>query len=238
VESEGAATYCRHCYRSLWQGRSCKRRDCPSYAAVYLRDHGERVKQNLAAWDGSVCLVTLTAPGRDVLPSDRTKCWPGEHHCSGPRGCRVHWAAAASWNRDLTRRLAALLKLARERTRRRHGKRGQIVVLGYVCEAQQRGIFHPHVILGYRTAADRAALDTFRGAMKEARGRHGFGTGRKSFSAGLPDRFSPRDAARYVTKYLRPDGAKTSFVPLLRAIELLAPRDPVTGRSKVLVRPV
>jgi hypothetical protein len=131
-----------------------------------------------------------------------------------------------------------LLKLARERTRRRHGKRGQIVVLGYVCEAQQRGIFHPHVILGYRTAADRAALDTFRGALKEARGRHGFGTGRKSFNAGLPDRFSPRDAARYVTKYLRPDGAKTSFVPLLRAIEQLAPRDPATGRSKVLVRPV
>lgn len=112
------------------------------------------------------------------------------------------------------------------------------MVLAIVLEAQQRGVFHPHVILGYRTGGDRAALDTFRSAVKEARGRHGFGTGPGSFDAGQPDRFSPSDAARYVTKCLRPDGAKTSFVPLLRAIDELAERDPVTGRSKVLVRPV
>jgi hypothetical protein len=75
-------------------------------------------------------------------------------------------------------------------------------VLGYAREAQQRGVFHPHVVLGYRTAADRAALETFRSALRRKRGSYGFGTGRKSFDGGMPDRFSARDAARYVSKYL------------------------------------
>lgn len=230
--------FCPFCFRNLWQGMRCKRRVCPGYAPTYLRDQAERLRENLAAWDGKVCLVTLTAPGRDVLPWDRRKCAPGAHKCSGRRGCRVDRWRAAEWNRDVTERLGLLLKLARERTRRRHGKAGQVVVLAYVCESQQRGVFHPHVVLGYRTAADRAALDTFRGALKEARGRHRFGIGPGSFDAGQPDRFSARDAARYVSKYLRPDGAKTSFVPLLEAVEQASSRDPATGRLKVLVRPV
>ena len=33
-------------------------------------------------------------------------------------------------------------------------------------------------------------------------------------------------------------GAKTSFVPLLEAINRIMPRDPETGRPKVVVRPV
>ncbi len=135
-------------------------------------------------------------------------------------------------------RLGSLLKVARERTRRKHGRNAVVAVLGYVCEAQQRGVFHPHIVLGYRTAADRAALDTFRGALAEKRGAYGFGTGEGSFDAGMPDRFSASDAARYVSKYLRPDGAKTSFVPLLKAVNQITPRDPETGRLKYLLRPV
>jgi hypothetical protein len=139
----------------------------------------------------------------------------------------------------VTKRLGELLKVAREQTRRQHGSKARVVVLGYVCEAQQRGVFHPHVVLGYRTAADRAALDTFWGALKRKRGSYGFGAGaRGSFDGGKPDRFTARDAGRYISKYLRPDGAKTSFVPLLEAINRITPRDPDSGRLKVLVRPV
>ena len=76
-------------------------------------------------------------------------------------------------------------------------------------EAQQRGVFHPHIVLGYRTAADRAALDTFRDALRRKRGSYGFGIGRRgSFDGGLPERFTGSDAGRYISKYLRPDGAK------------------------------
>jgi hypothetical protein len=231
-------TFCEECFRSLWQGGRCKRRDCPGYAPIYLRDQAERLRENLAAWDGKTCLVTLTAPGADVLPWDVTRCPPGEHKCSGKLGCRVDWLAAARWNAAVTKQLGDLLKAARERTRRKHGENG-VVVLAYVCEAQQRGVFHPHVVLGFRTAADRASLATFVDGLRRLRGRYGFGTGRRgSFDGGKPERFTGQDAGRYISKYLRPDGAKSSFVPLLEAVARITPRDALTGCHKNLVRPV
>jgi hypothetical protein len=239
VDAASVETFCPECFRSLWQGGRCKRRDCPGYAPIYLRDQAERLRQNLAAWDGKTCLMTLTAPGARELPWDPLKCPPGEHICSGRLGCRVNSLAAATWNSTVTRRLGELLKVAREQTRREHRGAARVEVLGYVCEAQQRGVFHPHVVLGYRTAADRVALDTFRDTVRAKRGSYGFGTGlRGSFDGGRPDRFTAGEAGRYISKYLRPDGAKTSFVPLLQAVGLITPRDPATGRHKYLLRPV
>jgi hypothetical protein len=150
----------------------------------------------------------------------------------------VDSTAAAQWNATVAKRLGELLKAAREQTRRKHGK-ARVEVVGYVCEAQQRGVFHPHLVLGYRTAGDRAALDTFIDALRRKRGAYGFGTGsRGSFDGGKPDRFTAADAARYVSKYLRPDRAKTSFVPLLEGVSRVTPRNPLTGRHEQLVRPV
>jgi hypothetical protein len=207
--------------------------------SIYLRDQAERIRANLVAWDGKTCLMTLTAPGADKLPWDRSKCPPGEHVCSGRLGCQVDWVAAAEWNSDVTKRLGDLLKVAREHVRRRHGGRAEVRVLAIVCEAHARGVFHVHVVLGYRTAADRAALDTFREAARRTRGRYGFGTGRRgSFDAGEPDRFTARDAGRYISKYLRPDQGKTSFMPLLERVARIGERNPATGRMKHLLRPV
>jgi len=232
-------TFCPHCLRSLWEGRSCKRRDCPKYAPIYLRDNAERIRANLAAWSGGVTLMTLTAPGADELPWDPRKCPPHPHRCSGRLGCRVEVGTAATWNSTVTKRLGDLLKVAREQVRRSHGSKVKVRVLAYVCEAQQRGVFHPHVVLGYATAAERAALDTFVDTVERKRGEYGFGTGRSgSFDRGRPGRFDGTDAGRYVSKYLRPDGAKKSFVPLLYEVAKVVPRDPVTNRAKVLVRPV
>jgi hypothetical protein len=73
----GEWTFCPECYRTLWVGGNCKRRDCPSYAGIYLRDQAERLRVNLVAWEGRTCLVTLTAPGADVLPWDRSACPEG-----------------------------------------------------------------------------------------------------------------------------------------------------------------
>jgi hypothetical protein len=230
-------TFCPECFRSRWQGGRCKRRDCPAYAPIYLRDHAERLRRNLAAWGGKTVLVTLTAPGADLLPWDRSKCQPGEHVCSGPRGCQVDSIAAANWNATVTKRLGNLLKAAREQARRTHRGAARVVVLAYVCEAQRRGVFHPHLVLGYLTAADRVALDTFCAYLDEKRGEYGFGTGSRGFDRGQPDRFGGPEAGRYIAKYLRPDLAKRSFVPLLVAVAGVTPRDPKTGRHKFLVRP-
>jgi hypothetical protein len=238
VADLGSRERCGDCYRLLWRGGRCKRRDCPGYAPVYLRDQAIRLRENLAAWEGKTCLVTLTAPGADRLPWDPGNCPEGEHRCSGKLGCRVQWHAAAEWNSKVTKQLGDLVKAARERTRRKHGE-DRVIVLAYVCEAQQRGVFHPHIVLGYKTAADRAALETFRDALRRLRGQYGFGVGlRGSFDGGKPDRFSGTDAGRYISKYLRPDGAKHSFVPLLEGVAKITPRDPETGRHVVLVRPV
>jgi hypothetical protein len=104
-------TFCADCFRSLWQGRICKRRDCPGYARLYLRDQAERLRANLAVWEGKTCMVTLTAPGADVLPWDRSQCAESDHRCSGKRGCMVDWVAAAGWNATVTKRLGELLEL-------------------------------------------------------------------------------------------------------------------------------
>jgi hypothetical protein len=66
----------------------------------------------------------------------------------GPPWVPRSLVAAADWNATVTRRLGELLKVARERTRRKHCRHARVEVLGYVCEAQQRGAFHPHVVLG------------------------------------------------------------------------------------------
>jgi hypothetical protein len=230
--------FCPHCFHNLWGGGRCKRRACPSYASIYLRDQAEVIKANLAVWDGHVCMVTLTAPGRDVLPWDRRRCsHPGRHKCSGRLGCRVDETAAAVWNADVARRLSALMNRCQQRVRDRHGKGVHVVLLCYVLEAQRRGVLHPHLVLGYRTAKERKALDTLRKGLRELRGEYGFGTGSGSFDEGQPERFNPADAARYISKYLRPDSAKASFVPLLSSLERLVPyrRDPETG--EVLMSP-
>jgi hypothetical protein len=155
----------------------------------------------------------------------------------GDAGVPRDWYRAAVWNSLVTKQLGDLIKAAREPTRRKHGDNG-VTVSAYVCEAQRRGVFHPHVLVGYRTAADRAALGTFVDALRQLRGKYGFGTGRRSFDHGKPDRFTGSEAGRYISKYLRPDGAKESFVPLLEAVGKITPRDPNTGRRKYLVRPV
>jgi hypothetical protein len=232
---------CPECGRRLLEGHRCKRRTCPSYAPVYLRRQAELLRANLEVWDGEVCLMTLTGPGRAELPWDRRQCShaPGVR-CSGRLGCKVDWMEAAHWNSSVLSRWQLLLEAAQAQVRREHGRVARVVVLARVLEAHRRGVFHLHVVLGYRTAADRAALETFRRYMGKAkhRRRYEFGTGRRSFDAGKPGWFRPADAARYVAKYLRPDGAKESFIPLLAGVEGVAAVSLRTRRSTCNLRPV
>jgi hypothetical protein len=180
-------------------------------------------------------MPTLTAPGAERLPWDPAQCVvQGPHKHSGDEGCRIERVAAAEWNAECARNLSKLVREARRCTRRR--SRGRVTVLGYVLERQQRGVFHPHLILGYETAPDREALDIFTGYLKRYRARYGFGRRKAGFKDGQPGRFVGADAGRYVAKYLRPDQAKASFIPLLQDVNRLAPNTE-TGR-RPLVRPV
>ena len=236
-------SFCPVCLHDLWPGSSvCRRRSCPSYARRYLRDQAERIDANLAVWDGGATLTTLTAPGARVsqgiervpgvncLPWDRRKCSHGTGvKCSGKLGCKVDSFAAARWNADVAQRLGLLNDACQARVRRAHGKSGRVQVLAYVCEAQQRGVLHPHIVLGWRTAADLAALDTYRKAMRKLRGNYGFGTGRAGFHPGF-ERFGAAGAAQYVSKYLR-KGDGGAFSEALAVVDRLGPKKVVKGKA-------
>src|SRR5581483_2162868 len=147
-----ARAFCPYCFHDVWRGGRCKRRACPSYAPIYLRDQAERVAANLRVWDGKTCMLTLTAPGRDRLPWDRRHCAArGKHRCSGTLGCRVNEAEAARWNADVTRRLSALINRSQQRVRDRQGKGVRVFVLCYVLESDR-------VLLERRWVGDGGAV--------------------------------------------------------------------------------
>lgn len=232
----GERAFCPECFHTLWAGGTCKRRTCPAYAPRYLRDQAERLKAGLAVWEAETTIATLTAPGADVLPWDPTLCKiEGPHRHSGPDGCAVDQWAAAAWNRTVTRRLSSLNHAARERVRR--AKLLAPDILASVLETK-RGVFHAHVILGYEPC-QRQGLELFLDVLDELRGEYEFGTSRGGgFDRGRPGFFTGPHAGLYSSKYLRPDSAKGSFVPVLRKIEELSERDPNTGRMRDQVRPV
>lgn len=233
---ENRPSFCRHCFHDLWKGTRCKRRTCPSYAPTYLRDHAERLKAGLAEWEGETTIATLTAPGADVLPWDPSRCKVrGPHKHSGPAGCQVEPWAAAEWNRTTNKRLSKLIHTASSRVRR--ARVGSPDVLAIVLELK-RGVFHAHIVLGYE-GCTRHALELFLDALDELRGEYEFGTSKRGgFDRGHPGRFSGPHAGLYTSKYLRPDGAKGSFIPALIKMERLIERNPDTGRPLEQIRPV
>lgn len=203
---------------------------------MYLRDQAEVIKAALAEWDHETTIATLTAPGADVLPWDTSLCKiDGPHKHSGPNGCRVNEWDAAQWNRTANKRLAALTDTARVRTKRAGLQPPEI--LGRVLELK-RGVFHAHVILGF-TWGSRTGLEHFLDQLDDRRGQYGFGTSKAGgFDRGEPGKFTGAHAGLYSSKYLRPDGAKGSFIPALILIEQLQERDPETGRPMHHFRPV
>src|SRR4051794_394588 len=42
----------------------CRRRTCPGYAETWARDTMRKIRENLRAYEGLVCMCTLTAPAR------------------------------------------------------------------------------------------------------------------------------------------------------------------------------
>lgn len=229
-------TFCPHCFHDLWQGHRCKRRTCPGYAPLYLRDQAERLKAGLAEWDGETTIATVTAPGADALPWDLRRCkLRGPHKHSGPNGCEVDQWAAAEWNKTATKRLSRLVHAAKERVRRARLARPE--VLATVLELK-RGVFHAHIVVGFH-GFTRQGLEVFLDALDDLRGEYGFGTSaRGGFDRGQPGRFTGPHAGLYSSKYLRPDSAKGSFIPALMKIEQVVERDPSTGRAREQVRPV
>ena len=153
---------CPKCGRSLHAGslaRTCKRRDCPGYVGVWMGDQRVRLLENLLAYGGLTCMLTLTAPGADALPWDEQACAHlGQHRHSGTRGCRVEATALRRFNEGSMRAWSALWNVVRSRVNRDHGT-GASSLLAYAPEPQQRGAIHFHIVFGAGSPRERAALD-------------------------------------------------------------------------------
>lgn len=90
-------------------------------------------------------MPTLTAPGADVLPWDRSSCTHGQGvACSGLLGCVVSRSARREWERTLGKRWRNLSQAAMSRVRRMYPGASSPLI-GYADELQLRQAWHRHL---------------------------------------------------------------------------------------------
>lgn len=147
---------------------------------------------------------TLTAPGADVLPWDRSQCrHSGGVTCSGSIGCVVEELALAVWHDDIGIRWSRVIEdVRRELNPGETGLplRERSIRLEYMrtWEPQKRGALHAHSMARLEgVCSDRR----FRAVLKEAALAHGFGGQVDVQTIDISD---PEQAARtagYIAKY-------------------------------------
>jgi hypothetical protein len=122
-----------------------------------LKRTAARIRENLRAFDGSVRLLTITAPGKVEWP------W----------GERAE-LDAVRWNCDMWSHWKALRKAASvDAGRASKGQRSGLLV--FVPELQKRGFLHLHVVLGAETPLQRRWAEAFVRYCRQNGARYGFG---------------------------------------------------------------
>jgi hypothetical protein len=144
-------------------------------------------------------MFSVTAPGADVYPFDRSICRHGsDARCSGRIGCRVNADSAASFNRRAGKLWRDLNRVAKLRADRATTHRGKLAVR--VWEKQKRGLAHLHGVIPVGTPAELAWAKTYVEALTELAPSYGFG-----FVDGwhkIGRRFWPGEqAAAYLSSY-------------------------------------
>jgi hypothetical protein len=231
---------------------TCKRRGCPRCGVNWARDWFNVNSHNLRAYGGAIVMATITAPGEGRLPWDEAHCShrrPHQHR--GPAGCRVEQRVAREWAESLTWRWEKLRGAARLATRRdladpHTGELGPgPTILERAYEPQMRGVPHLHVVLGYRTEAEKDAAHLFVGHLKRLVGQYDFGfadgRGKKKGlrnARAIETRFDVElrpmggeDAARYLSNYLTGRNAKKK-TSIRQNIS-----DPIMPRSLIWLTP-
>jgi hypothetical protein len=151
---------------------------------------------NLLAYDGDVWLVTVTAPGYDVLPA-------GDQ------------AAMDEWNRTASRRWSELHRRAQQACRR---SGVSPVLLAYAWQLQGRGALHLHLVLGFASDLERGAAWSYVGELRSRTREFGFGfvdAVDKDGKSGRSRVMERHRAAGYLSRYL---GESAQF---MRALSLV-----------------
>jgi len=173
-------------------GSNCKRRGCPHCGKGWVASWEAITRLNLGALGGRVVLLSLTAPGADLLPwaCDRA------HVHAGASGCQVDRAYADVWAERASENWRRLRDAARKAVDRA-GLPTAALVLERVWEPQKRGVPHLHVVAGARTPDELAAVELFEAELRERAVEYGFGP---QLHATRP--MEAREASRYLAGYL------------------------------------
>jgi hypothetical protein len=151
--------------------------------------------RNWDSYDGEVQLITVTAPGVDLLPWDEAQCThPAGENCSGKKGCQVQEDRLAFWN---LRARGNWSKMHRNVGRWTRYRCKRLELLGYVWQFQDRGALHVHLVVGVKTPANRHAAALYGQRLKEVSLEYGFGFVDTKFSSARGQR-----VAAYLTRYL------------------------------------
>lgn len=196
----GAPCNCPNLDSFTGRHTTCKRRFCPRCGYRWAQNWGAVTRLNLEEYGGAVAMITITAPGADVLPWDCNR----DHKHAGSRGCRVKqdagdvWSANASENwkklRDAARRACARAGLEPPR------------ILERAWEPQKRGVPHVHIVVGMATAEERAAAQRYVDELARLAPDYLFGYVDRG--KGQPDgsrrleQISAQEASQYLTSYL------------------------------------
>jgi hypothetical protein len=214
---------CSWCGGSLYGRVPCKRRICPRYAPLWAYDWRIVLLENLIAYAGKSVLYTLTPPGADVLPWDRSRCsHPARVSCSGELGCVIVEGARRRWNASCQRRASRLYETVQAAVRREVGIRAN--VLAVAKEAQKRGAVHFHYALGVESKLELRAAKAFRRHLERLSQapRYSFGHVNGKFVRPRP----AREAAAYLSSYfLGGRGSKSKLTEAVHNPEL--PRLPL-----------
>lgn len=194
---------CRDCGSVIpaWRTRHLAR-TCSGYSEIWAGDVRVKLFSGLKAYGswhggkGTVRMVTITAPGSDAgLTWDEDHCAHlGEHRHSGLLGCRVRPAAAGHFNRYAPSWWTELHRQARQAAKRTVSIAPEL--LARVWEHQKRGVLHLHLVVGYSTPAERAAVDAYVQELSARAPRHGFG-----FVDRKVEVKEPSAAAAYLSSY-------------------------------------
>lgn len=210
--------------------RTCKRRDCPRCGRTWARAWGACSFHNLEHYNGPVALVSITAPGADVLPWSCGR----DHKHSGPRGCRVKADAADVWASNVTANWSALRDAARRAVARAGHEPPPI--LERVWEPQKRGVPHLHIVLGVATHAEREAARCYVDELARLAPAYLFGFVDRKLAP-----IHARDASRYLTNYLLGRSSSKSTIReniadprMPRSLVWITPR--LTSATKVTMR--
>lgn len=172
--------------------KTCKRRSCNHCGKAWVASWEAITRLNIGALGGEVVLISLTAPGADLLPWACSR----DHQHAGSKGCQVDRIYADVWAEGAPQQWKRLRDAARKAVRAA-GLPTAALVLERVWEPQKRGVPHLHIVAGARTPLEREAAELFHQELRERAVEYGFGP-----QLHITKPMTAREAARYLAGYL------------------------------------